>query len=644
MALLLSSLSMMKGKNRGFCRNGGREMFWLLSPALILLFVVSISYGLPRGSGYDVKSAVDSCLLQLKDRLGSSKGRVVSVRGTTVVAVFDSPMGLHRNQELLVTRPGPSIKDPETGKVYPGFPVNVAVIRVNNLSGARVEATVEKRWESVHSGYEVTPPFEPWVVLEPASVDPAFVKDGEITPDQVDSFVQISVGEDPSFHIGKLPLPERQYGFRLHPVVRKGVGGPELAFEVLSVYAPSAPPVLVVANTIPVVQTASYAVLGKRKKLIESGEWGGYTSSIASRVLKGDVHSVACGDVNGDGKVDIVTLDSEGNIRVFNLHKKEFREILSYRLRVGGGEHHRFLTVDLADLNHNGREEIFVTHVREDLITGKLKPYLDSYVLEVGKNGKKMRVLAKREPYYFRVVRNSIHPEGIVLAQKMGEFEQYKGGIKRVTWHGKKLSFDDKLPPFFKRITRIHGFIWDDLNGDGKVEVAVIEDDNFLEVMNLKGEPLWTSPDSLGPVAYNFFYQTPRFIKIVAEKNYEPENVANKRSVPRRLLVHYLKGDGRVALFTVMNDVPSFVVAGVYIESPWYGMNGRVVKLEQVGTGQASAAYFDILWETPKFADFYGEDLAIADLNGDGALDALLLGRSKRSKKSRLDIYPIPGA
>jgi len=619
-------------------------MFWLLSPALILLFVVTISYALPRGTGYDVKSAVDSCVSQLKERLGSSKGRVVSARGTTVVAVFDSSLGLHRNQELLVTRPGPSIKDPDTGKVYPGFPVNVAVVRIENLAGTRAEAKVEKVWEAIRPGYRVVPPFEPWVILEPASVDPALAKSDELTPDQVESFVKISVGEDPSFHIGAPPLPERQYGFRLHPVVHNGVKGPELALEVLSVYAPTASPVLVVANTIPMVQTASYAVLGKRKKLIESGEWGGYTSSVASRVLKGEIHSVACGDVNGDGKVDIVTLDSDGNVRVFDLHEKEFKEILSYRIREGGGEHHRFLTLDLADLNGNGREEIFVTHVREDLITGKLKPHLSSYVLEVDRNGKKINVLAKREPYYFRVVRNSIHPEGMVLAQKMGEYKPYEGGIKRVTWHGKRLAFDDKLPPFFKGIDRIHGFIWDDLSGDGKIEVAVIDNDGFLEVMNLKGEPLWTSPDSLGPVAYNFFYQTPRFIRIVAEKNYEPENVAKKRSLPRRLLVRYLKGDGQIALFTVMNDTPSFVVAGVYIESPWYGMNGRVVKMEQVGKGKASASYFDILWETPKFADFYGEDLAIADFNGDGALDVLLLGRSKRSKKSRLDIYPVPGA
>ncbi len=622
----------------------GRGRLWLFSSFALLVLVASIAYALPRGTGYDVKSAVDSCLSQLKERMETAKGRVVAIRGSSVVVVFDSPWGLHRNQELLVTRSGPSIKDPETGKVYPGFPVNVAVIRIENLSGSRAQARVEKSWEAVKMGYRVVPPFEPWVVLEPASVDPELAKNDELTPEEIDSFVKIAVGQDPAFHLGTLPLPEREYGFRLHPVVRMGVQGPEMAFEVLSAYAPSSSPTMVVSKVIPVVQTASYAVLGKRKKLIESGEWGGYTSTLASRVLKGEIRSVACGDVNGDGKVDIVTLSSKGWVRVFDLHEKEFKEILSYRLRVGGGEHHRFLTVHLADLNKNGREEIFVTHVREDLISGVLKPSLDSQVLEVDRSGKKIKVLAKRQPYYFRVVRNSLHPEGMVLAQQMGEYEPYKGGIKRVTWHGKKLAFDDRLPPFMKKVERVYGFIWEDLNGDGKMEVALIDDDGFLSVMNLKGDLLWESPDSLGPVDYNFFYQTPRFIRIVAEKNFEPESVAKKRAIPRRLLVRYLKGDGRMAIFTVMNDTPSFVVAGVYIESSWHGMNGRVVKIEQVGTGQVSAAYFDILWETPKFADFYGEDLAIADFNGDGALDVLLLGRSKRAKKSRLDIYPIPGA
>ena len=68
-----------------------------------------------------------------------------------------------------------------------------------------------------------------------------------------------------------------------------------------------------------------------------------------------------------------------------------------------------------------------------------------------------------------------------------------------------------------------------------------------------------------------------------------------------------------------------------------------MVKIEKVSQGTLYSAFFDVVWETQKFSTIYGEDFAVGDFNGDGVLDLAFLGYLKKTGKTRVDVYRLPG-
>jgi len=592
---------------------------------------------MPRGPySLDIKASAEALVQKLEKRFTPPPAKVVLVRKGEVLLLAQGsiPIGL----EVVIYKPGKPIIDKKTGSTYPGFDTPVALAQVARREGKYYLARLVRTWGTVERGYKVEPPQVVYVTVAPPKVEAGV----EVDPKELSTVLNFALGESLLFRLlapGE-SLPSNAYGVVLHPVVASGGTLPVLGCYVESMVTKSS--LFALQESMKLVKTASYADILKKKTLMETGEWEGYMSALASRVFKEKFYSVAVGDVDGDGKDEIVLLGAK-SLNVYKLKGKEFQKKYLYKLPSFGAYAHRYLRVDLADLNGNGRPEVFITSVVENLISGYIRPYLSSMVLEL--KGDKFKVIQKKVPYYFMVVHPSVGKRpAVLLAQKMGEYETFQGPVFQLVWNGKRYVKAPKPTySFVTKLDHLYGIAWDDFNLDGKLEVALLDKDNYLTIYNTKGQPLWESPDSLGVVKYDFFYQTPRFPRIPAMKNFDPTDVAIKRYIPRRLVTAYLEADGKVSIFTVVNDVPSFVLAGIKLEAPWQGVNGRVIKLAFVGSGKAYGAYFDILWETPKFKDLYAEDLALGDVNGDGVLDVVFLSYNKKVGKMRIDIYPVPG-
>ena len=605
-----------------------------------LLFAVSTVYSLPakkRGKlALDYRSSVQDILSQFEKYLSLPKGRVSLVKGDVVWAVFGDVKRVKPGYEFVVYKPGKPFKDPDTGMVFPGIDVEVGVVRIKEVKGKFAIGRVVYKKEPVKKGYILSPPDEVRIVLLPVEN-----KTGDkIDTEKLRTLIKLIFMEEPGFTVYDDVKKARGYFFVVKPVLLRDSSGKTILSFVFS-SGVSQSPLFALNSEVKLVRAVSSTELLEAQESEEgAGQWGKFAGLITTRVFKAKYKLIAAGDVNGDGS-DEVVLAADGLVDVYSIEGKEFKKILTYSWGGRGRLVYKFIWLDVADINGNGIPEIYISAVEQDIVNGVLKAYPSSFVLEYDKKKGKLFKVAKIS-YLVRVIKNTSNPQGILLAQEMGEYEPFKGFPFYLVYEKGRYRADRRVPPFIKAMNSLYGWTYDDVNGDGKLEIVLI-DDGFLRIVSEKGEPIWESPDTLGKFTHLYFYQTPRFFTPPTDKNFDPIEVAKKRTIERRVLTKFCESDGKMGIFTIENDVPGFFIAGIHIETDYTGINGRVVKIEEVSKGTVYGSYYDVLWETPKYKTIYGEDFAIGDFDRDGVLDVAFLGYLKRKGKVRIDVYKIPG-
>jgi len=143
-----------------------------------------------------------------------------------------------------------------------------------------------------------------------------------------------------------------------------------------------------------------------------------------------EVKGLDIGDVDGDKKNEVVIMDDH-NLYVF----KYDGEKLSLFKKIEQGDHHNFLTLDVADVNHNGHAEIVVTSIVDD--------NLQSFILEYEEG--KFRKIMDKTGWFFRVLE---HPKQgpILMGQKMGGEGIAVGPIYQFIWKNKSFEKGPQLP------------------------------------------------------------------------------------------------------------------------------------------------------------------------------------------------------
>ncbi len=163
-----------------------------------------------------------------------------------------------------------------------------------------------------------------------------------------------------------------------------------------------------------------------------------------------EVQGVAIGDIDGQGEKELVVAGSN-IIKVFRMVEGGLEPVLTHR----AGSFDQCLWIDVADIDGNGREEIYVTNVRDTTLL--------SSVLEFEEG--ELRTLTDNENYYFRVFKSS-EGEPILIAQRQGITAPFYGKVVRLGWKSRSLRSLGPLP--LPDGLDIMGFtIWD-LDGDGE--------------------------------------------------------------------------------------------------------------------------------------------------------------------------------
>ena len=193
------------------------------------------------------------------------------------------------------------------------------------------------------------------------------------------------------------------------------------------------------------------------------------------------------GDLNGDGKNEFVLIDRY-RVMIFESKKGIMKKIGT--VKTSKISNH-FLAVDVADINGNGRDEIFVTNQVGD--------NLQSFALETKPKQKGFHYIWKDANHYFRVMR-PMGKKPSLMSQSPGFQNPFQGPIKKVIFKNGKYRQGPELntPEVYGKHFILYGLTQQDLNRNGITETIVLDNNYHLRVYSSKGRLVVKSSDYYG--------------------------------------------------------------------------------------------------------------------------------------------------
>ena len=317
--------------------------------------------------------------------------------------------------------------------------------------------------------------------------------------------------------------------------------------------------------------------------------------------------SMDVGDLLGDGSKELVTM-SRKKILVHRYETEGLQELAKYR----GAKGERFVWVSVADINQNGRDEIFVTS-QQKLSASKRK--LSSFVLEW--DGKQFSVLLKDIDYYLRVERLPNKPARL-LGQKSAKDGSFSPEIHHLVWKNNGLapaSFVSAL-----KSVDLFNASMGDITGHGKTETIMINSKGNLFLLDSNGQAVWKSYDSFG--SSGNYIETKlggdEFPQPVDNEGYRfaPTEIQdpnmNRLYVSSPILLTDLNRDAQFEV-VVTHNLPSLAQIG---GSRDYSKS-EILSLSWGGNGMLQN------WKTGEIKGMISS-LLITDLNGDGKQELIV--------------------
>ncbi|MCP4116442.1 MAG: VCBS repeat-containing protein [Desulfobacteraceae bacterium] len=302
-----------------------------------------------------------------------------------------------------------------------------------------------------------------------------------------------------------------------------------------------------------------------------------------SRTFNTEFTGLGSGDVDGDGHADIVLID-EHSLNLFSLQNGTLVKKGQFK----GKRYKSFKAVDVADVNRNGKAEIFVTCVDR-------KAGVCSFVLEWSQGA--FKTIVKESDWYFRVV--SIDGEKRLFGQQGGYSELFSGGVCSLAWDG--AGFEKagavSLPPKVD----IFSFAKGDLLGAGAEQTLWLDDQGKLTLSRSAVQAEWSNSSSFG--------STPFFL---GEKAGQASEDQQRHYINTRMAVADLDQDGRNEAIVVHNRDLS---------------KGFLNRFRKFTAGSIkclawNASGMRTLWETAQ-VDGYIADWALEDLDNDGRVELI---------------------
>jgi hypothetical protein len=197
------------------------------------------------------------------------------------------------------------------------------------------------------------------------------------------------------------------------------------------------------------------------------------------------MRGIAMGDFDGDGKNEIAVID-EKNLYIYRFENNDFRQLKKFT----GKANDSFMSVEAADVNKDGKAEIFVTNFP----VNAFQPGFRLYSFVVAFKDGDFRIVASDLDWFL----SAVEWEGkgrVLLGQKKGVDKSFDGPIYEIGWDGQKYK-DLRKADIPRNVFSVYGFT-PFRHGD-QTYFAFIDSDFRLKVADSKGKQVWRSSSYYG--------------------------------------------------------------------------------------------------------------------------------------------------
>jgi len=292
---------------------------------------------------------------------------------------------------------------------------------------------------------------------------------------------------------------------------------------------------------------------------------------------------VSVGDIDGDGANEMVFID-KNRIYVYRFENSRFVKITEFQK----DRHNHFLSVDVADINGNGKAEIFITN------NAKLSERPRSFILEHTEDG--FILLAEDTKWYYRVLSESAKGPTLLGQQQLAGATSLDSVQVLAFQNGKYVSIDSLTPP--KNLTLYEMAVVSNLQEGGQLFVGYVRN-HEIAALSAGGETLWRSGEAFDG-SLNYFETTNRQ-SIGKERHY----------IPQRILPADTDNDGNQEVIVVKN----------INSSPAFLTKNKKYKRGTISCLEWDDAYaLQTKWKTIE-EQGYISDVALADATNDGKAD-----------------------
>lgn len=302
-----------------------------------------------------------------------------------------------------------------------------------------------------------------------------------------------------------------------------------------------------------------------------------------SRPFKTHLKGLSVGDIDGDGANETVFID-QNRIYAYRFENNRLVKIAEFQK----SRFSHFLTVDVADINGNGKAEIFITNY------AKLSERPISFVIEYAESD--FALLTQNAGWYYRVISESAN-RPILLAQEHEEDSRFSKRIHVLAFeNGRYVSVDKVTPP--KDLTIYEMTFASNVRDRSRMYIAYGRN-HEIAALSAGGESVWNSGKYFDG-SLNYFEYTDRQNK---EKS--------RHYIPQRILFADTAGNVNYEVIAARNVDASL---------------GLLPKIKTFKNGYISFMEWDDTytlrskWRTAEIRG-YISDLAVADATNDGKAD-----------------------